>query len=95
MIESFNRYKSVYQQERAIDIADDLTMSDNGDVKEQARALKSIIKLDKNFHIYVYGNSDLIQQGADEKGYDFHRHSQANKSGLKECFNKLLKINSI
>ena len=34
-------------------------------VKKQARVFKSVIKLDKNFHIYVHGNRELI-----EKGYD-------------------------
>jgi hypothetical protein len=67
VIESFNRYKSTYQQERDIDIADDFTISDSA-VKKQARIFKSVIKLDKNFHIYVHGNSDLIQQSADENG---------------------------
>ena len=37
-------------------------------VKKQARAYKSVIKLDKNFHIYVHGNRELIEQGEDEKG---------------------------
>ncbi len=34
-------------------------------VKRQARVFKSVLKLDKNFHIYIHGNRDLI-----EKGYD-------------------------
>ena len=67
VIESFNRYKSAYQQEHDIDIPDDFAISDSA-VKKQARAFKSIIKLDKNFHIYVHGNSNLIHQGADENG---------------------------
>ena len=67
VIEIFNRYKSAYQQERDIDIADNFTISDNA-VKKQARALKSVIKLDKNFHIYIHGNRNLIQQGTDKNG---------------------------
>jgi hypothetical protein len=67
VIESFNRYKSSYQQERDIDIADDFIISDSA-VQKQARIFKSVIKLDKNFHIYVHGNNNLIQQGADENG---------------------------
>jgi hypothetical protein len=59
VIESFNQYKSVWQQAYEIDIPDNFTISDSA-VKKQARAFKSIIKLDKNFHIYVHGNSDLI-----------------------------------
>jgi hypothetical protein len=67
IIESFNRYKSAYQQERDIDIADDFTISDSA-VKKQARIFKSVIKLDKNFHIYIHGNRNLIEQGTDKNG---------------------------
>ena len=67
VIERFNQYKSAWQQEHEIDIPDDFTISDSA-VKKQARIFKSVIKLDKNFHIYVHGNSDLIQQGTDENG---------------------------
>ena len=34
----------------------------------RSRRSKSVIKLDKNFHIYVHGNRELIEQGEDEKG---------------------------
>lgn len=36
-------------------------------VKRQARVFKNVLKLDKNFHIYIHGNRDLI-----EKGFDAH-----------------------
>ncbi|MDR2385087.1 MAG: hypothetical protein LBD80_05420 [Tannerella sp.] len=67
MFESFNRYKSAYQQEHEIDIADDFTIFDSA-VKKQARTFKSVIKLDKNFHTYIHGDRNLIEQGADENG---------------------------
>jgi hypothetical protein len=35
-------------------------------VKRQARVFKSVIKLDKNFHIYVHGDRQLIEKGYDE-----------------------------
>lgn len=66
-INSFNQYKESYQQERDIEIADNFTISDTA-VKKQARIFKSVIKLDKNFHIYVHGRGDLIEQGEDNKG---------------------------
>ncbi|MDR0603523.1 MAG: hypothetical protein LBG80_04370 [Bacteroidales bacterium] len=66
-IESFNQYKSAWQQEYEIDIPDDFTISDSA-VKKQACIFKSVIKLDKNFHIYIHGNRNLIQQGADKTG---------------------------
>ena len=37
-------------------------------VKKQARSLKSVIKLDKNFHIYIHGDRELIEKGEDKKG---------------------------
>ena len=66
VIESFNTYKSEYQQERDIDIADSFQISDSA-VKKQARALKSVIKLDRNFHIYVHGDNRYIRKGYDEE----------------------------
>lgn len=67
VIDSFNKYKENYEQDRDLEIADSFTISESA-VKKQARALKSVIKLDKNFHIYVHGNRNLIEQGEDEKG---------------------------
>jgi hypothetical protein len=67
VIQSFNQYKENYQQKHELDIADDFTISESA-VKKQARIFKSVIKLDKNFHIYVHGNQNLIEQGSDENG---------------------------
>jgi hypothetical protein len=36
-------------------------------VKKQARVFKSVLKLDKNFHIYIHGNKELIEKGYDEQ----------------------------
>jgi hypothetical protein len=67
VIQSFNQYKSACQEEYEIDIPDDFAISDSV-VKKQARVFKSVIKLDRNFHIYVHGNRELIEQGSDERG---------------------------
>ncbi|MGL5256520.1 MAG: nucleoid-associated protein [Proteocatella sp.] len=67
VIDSFNKYKQSYAEERDIDFSDNFTISDTA-VKKQARALKSVIKLDKNFHIYIHGDRQLIEQGEDNKG---------------------------
>ncbi|MDR2010907.1 MAG: nucleoid-associated protein [Bacteroidales bacterium] len=67
VIEKFNQYKSTFAKEYDVDFADDFTISESA-VKKQARTLKSVIKLDKNFHIYVHGDHNLIEQGKDEKG---------------------------
>ncbi|MDR1984460.1 MAG: nucleoid-associated protein, partial [Prevotellaceae bacterium] len=67
VIQSFNQYKKDYQQEYELDLADDFTISESA-VKKQSRVFKSVIKLDKNFHIYVHGNQNLIEQGVDNNG---------------------------
>lgn len=67
VIESFQRFKSDFQHQNEVEIADSFEISDSA-VKKQARSIKSIIKLDKNFHIYVHGDRQLIEQGEDHKG---------------------------
>lgn len=67
IIDSFNQYSMSCFQEEGIKDSDSFYISDKA-VKKQARSFKSVIKLDKNFHIYVHGNRSLIEQGEDEKG---------------------------
>ena len=67
VIESFSNYKTEYEQEFQVDIAEEFPISEAA-VKKQARNYKSVIKLDKNFHIYVHGDRRKIEQGEDEKG---------------------------
>ncbi|HAF29271.1 MAG TPA: hypothetical protein DCG75_09515 [Bacteroidales bacterium] len=66
LIESFNNYKKVYESENEIQISNEFEVSDSA-VKKQFRVMKSVIKLDKNFHIYVHGNREYITKGFDEK----------------------------
>ncbi|MDQ7949144.1 MAG: nucleoid-associated protein [Pedobacter sp.] len=66
-IESFKTYKKNFEEEFDSPIADQFDISDAA-VKKQAKIFKSILKLDKNFHIYIHGNKELI-----EKGYDDNR----------------------
>jgi len=46
-------------------IADNFEISAQA-VKRQARVFKSVLKLDKNFHIYIHGSRELIEKGYDE-----------------------------
>lgn len=72
IIENFASFKDAYQKEREITISDNFAISESA-VKKQSRVFKSVIKLDKNFHIYVHGNRELIEQGVDEKGRKFYK----------------------
>lgn len=67
VIQSFNAFKTQYEEERDFVLSDDFQIHDAA-VKKNARIFKSVIKLDKNFHIYVHGDRKKIQQGQDENG---------------------------
>lgn len=80
MANSFKQFKNEYQQEREFDLTDDFEISQQV-VKRQARALKSVIKLDKNFHIYIHGQTELIEKGYDEiTGKHFYKVFFDNES---------------
>lgn len=72
VIEQFNNYKKEYQVDCDTAIADNFAISETA-VKKQARVFKSIIKLDKNFHIYIHGDRNLIEQGEDDDGRKFYK----------------------
>jgi len=77
-IESFKTFKSQYEQNFDSPIGDTFEISDNA-VKKQSRVYKSVLKLDKNFHIYIHGNKDMI-----EKGFDEGKHMNYYKVYFKE-----------
>ena len=66
MIEAFDKFGKTYKEtsNRAFD--DQFEISSHA-VKRQARVFKSVLKLDKNFHIYIHGDRDRIEQGVDER----------------------------
>jgi len=72
VVDSFNQYQSEYEFARELAVLDRFSISEAA-VKKQAKALKSVIKLDKNFHIYVHGDRGMIEQGTDEEGRKFYK----------------------
>ena len=64
-IESFKNFKKSYEEEFDTTIADSFDIS-SAAVKKQAKTYKSVLKLDKNFHIYIHGDKELIEKGFDE-----------------------------
>ncbi|MGZ3751280.1 MAG: nucleoid-associated protein [Mucilaginibacter sp.] len=64
-IASFLNYKKSHEDEFEAPIPDTFDIHAAA-VKKQSRVYKSILKLDKNFHIYIHGNKELIERGFDE-----------------------------
>jgi hypothetical protein len=64
-IEKFKNFTKTYETEFDAPINESFDISDAA-VKKQARVFKSVLKLDRNFHIYIHGNKELIEKGFDE-----------------------------
>lgn len=65
VIDSFTQYKQTYEVARQVTIEDEFDIHLSA-VKKQQRVFKSVLKLDKNFHVYIHGRRDLIEKGYDE-----------------------------
>ena len=43
-------------------------------VKDRKKTIRSVLKLDKSFHVYVHGNEDKIERGFDEeRGLNYYK----------------------
>ncbi len=65
IINSFSEYKNQFKAEHDLDIPENFQISESA-VKSQSRFMKSVIKLDKNFHIYIHGERQMVEKGYDE-----------------------------
>jgi len=72
IIDSFRSFDETYQENSNLELADSFEISAQA-VKKQARIFKSVLKLDKNFHIYIHGDKELIQQGTESDGRKFYK----------------------
>ncbi len=70
--------KSFQDFDASYRVTNNLAMDDHFDismqaVKKQAKVFKSVLKLDRNFHIYIHGDRELIEQGVDADGRKFYK----------------------
>ena len=72
MIELFQDYDSKYREENDVELINSFKISPQA-VKKQMRVFKKVLKLDNNFHIYIHGNRELIEQGVEEDGRKFYK----------------------
>lgn len=66
VIDCFTQYKEQYEVAKQVNIDDNFDIN-LAAVQKQQRFFKSILKLDKNFHVYIHGRKDLIEKGYDER----------------------------
>jgi hypothetical protein len=55
-----------------MNVPDQFPISTNA-VKKMARTFKSVLKLDKNFHVYIHGDRNKIEKGVDENGQKYYK----------------------
>ncbi len=70
---SFDRFRKQYKDEYDVEIEDEYDIEAQV-VKNQKKFIRSVIKLDRDFHIYIHGNRANIMRGYDEdKGMNFYK----------------------
>jgi hypothetical protein len=80
VVEAFENYKSDYQKDKQLSFPEEFSVSESA-VKDNKKFFKSILKLDKKFHVYVHGGENFIERGFDEnKRMNFYKLYFHNES---------------
>ncbi len=73
LIESFRNFQeSLVADPHATPFGDGFEIS-SAAYKKQSKIFKSVLKLDRNFHVYIHGDKDLIERGVDAGGRKFYK----------------------
>ena len=73
IVESFKKYKSSFEEEKNLSLEDGFEISGNA-VKDSKGFFRSVLKLDKNFHVYVHSKPEFLERGFDNsKGMNFYK----------------------
>lgn len=76
----FNEYKEQFADDFDMPFQDNFDIATPA-VKKMQSSYKSVIKLDKNFHLYVHGKREYLEQGYDEdKGMNYYKLYYNNES---------------
>ena len=71
IVDNFQEFTTSYQRERAVSIPENFQLNETA-VNKKKGVFKSVIKLDKNFSVYVHGDRNKIERGEDENGRKFY-----------------------
>lgn len=69
---AFKYYKQNYATQHQTELNDNFEISLPA-VKKSNKVFKSVIKLDRNFHIYVHGDKALINKGVESTGRKYYK----------------------
>lgn len=80
LIDAFQEYKQNYAEEKEVQLFDEFDISQPA-IKTQKKYFKSILKLDKNFTVYIHGNHEMIERGFDDdRKMNYYRLYFTNES---------------
>mgnify|MGYP001586014274 FL=1 len=71
IVDNFQDFSTSYQRERAVSIPESFDLNETA-VNKKKGVFKSVIKLDKNFSVYVHGDRNKIERGEDENGRKYY-----------------------
>lgn len=71
-IAQFREFREAQAEERGMPVSGDFAISEQA-VQRQARLFKSVLKLDRNFHVYIHGDRSMIESGTDPDGRKYYK----------------------
>lgn len=80
LIEAFRNYKTEYNNRLNLNDIEEFDVSKTA-VKKNNKYMRSVVKLDKNFHIYIHSKHEYVEQGYDEeKGLKYYKLFYLNEA---------------
>jgi hypothetical protein len=79
IIEAFKDYRTDYNKRMDLTAIDEFDVSATA-VKKNQKYMRSVVKLDKNFHIYIHSKHENVERGFDEeKGLKYYKLFYVNE----------------
>ena len=79
LIGAFKDYRKDFNKKMDLTAIDEFDVSQTA-VKKNQKYMRSVVKLDKNFHIYIHSRHDYIERGYDEeKGLKYYKLFYVNE----------------
>lgn len=79
LIKAFRDYRKDYNDRLDLTAVEEFEVSPTA-VKKNQKYMRSVVKLDKNFHIYIHGRHDYVERGYDEaKGLKYYKLFYVNE----------------
>lgn len=79
LIGAFKEYRQDFNKRMDLTAIDEFDVSQTA-VKKNQKYMRSVVKLDKNFHIYIHARHDYVERGYDEeKGLKYYKLFYVNE----------------